>query len=326
MNHPILTRSNYPVFYRTSIRRINNGRIYEDYLQGLLANEDPNMLFRHINLNIFEETAIRIPENAILSETPDLEWMNKFFINPDKSLLICPNTPPVDIKQFNYYKIIDDYGISCIVYIHPNTQEVYVYKIPESGYINDTNNSNEHTINYYTKCVFHFKSTVKIWIYIDNKYQTHENNILIQITAKSYIYIGSSIKIFVSKDPITDYYFIIGNDRVSHHVAITKNDVLFMLDGIKVPEYEFLPFIPSDKMSNEKYWINAYAQFHNYYDSFTKTPFDTMKKYIKIANRNALWKRMIVSFKERFYDPDKGNYLSLGCDRFNKKRKISQAL
>ena len=316
------TPSDQPVFYKINTLYNDNDNIISwQCIRGLVSNENSKIIFRHISINTFEDIPTEIPDNALIDDYPSQEWIKKYFINPDMFLIERPNNRPSGTDGFPWYRIEDNGGMPYVAYVDSNTQETYVFKFPHNGYINEDISDDRYMINYYTECVFHFKRPIKTWIGIDDKDGCHGNSILIQVSNKTYIYIGSEIKIFVSKDPIVAYYSIMGNSMVPYPVALTEKEVFFMLDSVRITKSEIEQLLPFKNGTKEKYWGDAYSIFYQNENKLKKTPFDTIEKHLKIANRNALWSRMITSFKERYYDPNKGKFIKIAAKRF--KRYIS---
>lgn len=309
-----LTRSNIPIFYKIKI----DDNIWRNF-RGLLSNENDLYLFEHISLNRFKDEPTIIPDNCIKIETPSEEWMNNYFINENKTLAICPESTPVDITLFNWYEIMDNGGISYVVYVHKVGNEVYVYKIPDNVYIEQNNINIENYIKYYTECLFHFKSPIKVWLGKHTDMSFEGNTVLIQVTSKTYIYIGSEINIFVSNECITNYYSYVGNNSVPYPVALSENYIFFMLDKTIVLKSEFIEKSFGDNYTHTQ--INFDNAYNYYYKHKFKNldKFNTLENCIKIANRNAVVSKYVKSFKERFYNPDKGNYINIGSKQFKLK-------
>ena len=313
------TPSNKGVFYKVNTFFDDNNNIIScQHIRGLESNEDPKILFRHISINTFENIPTEIPDNAILDEKPSESWIREYFLNLDMFLIEHPENRPCGTEGFTWYRIEDNGNMSFVVYIHPNTNETYVFKFPDNGYINNINSDDSYMINYYTECIFHFKSPVKTWIGIDYNEKCHGNSILIQVSSKTYIYVGSVISIFVSKDPIIAYYSNMCKNKVPYPIALTETDVFLMLHSIKIPRSEIEGKISQNKKTKDKYWDEAYNIFYENESIIKKMPFDTLEKQIRIANGNALWSRIIRSFKERYYDPCKGNFIKIASKRFKK--------
>jgi hypothetical protein len=64
------------------------------------------------------------------------------------------------------------------------------------------------------------------------------NSVLVETTIGYYIYIGSEIFSFRTKEPVIDYVSIIGNNLVPYPYAKTNNNVYLMLERKIIPNSE----------------------------------------------------------------------------------------
>ena len=91
-----------------------------------------------------------------------------------------------------------------------------------------------------------------------------------------------------------------------------------MLDSVRISKSKIESLIPFKNNTKERYWGDAYNIFYKNKNKLEKTPFDTIEKNLKIANRNALWSKIVSSFKERYYNPYNGNFIKIAAKRFKK--------
>lgn len=90
----------------------------------------------------------------------------------------------------------------------------------------------------------------KIFIGNDPKHRSFKgNSIVIEIIPNNYLYIGSEIYTFKTKDEIIDYKSPIGNNDVPYPYAIGTKNTYLMIENI---------YIPNDLKENE----DPYAQYY----------------------------------------------------------------
>lgn len=123
--------------------------------------------------------------------------------------------------------------------------------------------SNEHT-----GAVIATYPVVKSWIgtssgrkpHCDHKpseaKQFYGNSILIQISAKKYVYIGEEVREFSLASVPVHYHSPIGNNDVPYPVIVTDKDVIFMLDMVSVPRSIFIERNETDD------WEGVYGDFY----------------------------------------------------------------
>lgn len=58
------------------------------------------------------------------------------------------------------------------------------------------------------------------------------NTILVEIKAKTYLYVGEAIKLFHFEEPIIKYVSIMGNNDVPYPFALTKNYAILLIEDI----------------------------------------------------------------------------------------------
>lgn len=83
------------------------------------------------------------------------------------------------------------------------------------------------------------------------------NSILLQITNKKYVFIGSFIYEFEPEDEITQYYSMIGNSDVPYPVAIGEKNVYFLIENCCLSKELF-----NDFPSKYSWGLDAYSKLY----------------------------------------------------------------
>jgi hypothetical protein len=184
----------------------------------------------------------------------------------------------VTYKKMKSYQIIDNGAIPFIVTVNNNEKSVQILK---QQFRSDTEDDSELTLDDY----INLKKILYKAIYIgkdpknftDGMGETWEksyegNSILLKISAKKFVYIGSEIYSFEldDGDKAVKYYSPMGPSGVPYPYLIGKKNTYFMLDNQAVPN-EFLDLTK-----------DAYDQF---YHSVTPSNKHSMKNVNMIENR-----------------------------------------
>lgn len=87
------------------------------------------------------------------------------------------------------------------------------------------------------------------------------NSILLELSAKKYIYIGSEIYEFHTEDTIESYYSLVGNNDVAYPVALGTENIYFMLDHTYVKR-EMILYPKMEAVD----WEGAYGMYYGFRD------------------------------------------------------------
>jgi len=125
------------------------------------------------------------------------------------------------------------------------------------------------TIQDYTKLIKTFSNVKKIFIGKDTKLGSKfdGNSILLQLSKNKYVYIGSWIYEFVTKDDhIVAYYSQVGNSDVPYPVALGEKNVYFMLDPIHAISGRMMGggLVPRSTFPPNTDWEDAYMLFYGH--------------------------------------------------------------
>ena len=105
------------------------------------------------------------------------------------------------------------------------------------------------------------------------------NTILLQLDHHHYVFIGSRIYEFKTKDSIVKYYSPMGNNQVPYPVAIGEKNVYFMLDQTYVPLSYF-------KRGMKKVdYICAYAYYYGHIGNQALSSFAKRMSRLKIISK-----------------------------------------
>jgi hypothetical protein len=112
------------------------------------------------------------------------------------------------------------------------------------------------------KEIFIGKSSGKSYMSDHSPAQAKEfigNSILLEISAKKYMYIGTEIYTFETEDVIESYFSLVGNNDVPYPIALGTDNVYFMLDHTYVKR-EMVAF-PKMKAVD---WEGVYAMYYGF--------------------------------------------------------------
>lgn len=95
----------------------------------------------------------------------------------------------------------------------------------------DNNDEYDEDIIVYDERILRITNFIGYFYGFDTSpFEMHNNSVLVKITNKKYIYIGSEIYSFYTDEIITDYISYMGNNNVPYPVAYSENYVFFMAD------------------------------------------------------------------------------------------------
>ena len=184
------------------------------------------------------------------------------------------------MKGYKSYMTHYNGGRPYLVYIKNN--DVHIYKESKNLDIKDDDYDLKNHMNnswMYIDFVKNYK-VKKVFIGFDSckfdgsdvvnlgKKWSMGNTILLQISNNKYIIIDATIQEFTTKDEITQFFAQIGQNDIPYPVALSKDNVYFMLDLIYIPRNLF------PKMKEAEF-ENAYSYFYgnkdDEYDNISKT-------------------------------------------------------
>ena len=91
------------------------------------------------------------------------------------------------------------------------------------------------------------------------------NSILLHVSGKKYIHIGTEIYEFIMEDEFEAYFSMVGNNDVPYPVVLGKENVYFMLES----EHTYVPRTYFPTIKNKTQWENAYMYFYGHIDPQT---------------------------------------------------------
>ena len=142
----------------------------------------------------------------------------------------------------------------------------------------------------YTKLIKTFSNVKKIFIGKDRKLGKNfdGNSILLQLSKNKYVYIGSWIYEFVTKDDsIVAYFSKVGNSDVPYPVALGEKNVYFMLEATNKPTYGRrkhvvgAAIVPRSVFPPNTDWEDAYMLFYGHHKLDADGHPEPLKKYAK---------------------------------------------
>lgn len=231
-------------------------------LKGIKA--DNNHIYKYISYNNFENFKTKIPEGAKLRKKQSPKFINEVY---------CGNkVQPVEDKH-----IIDKYKNDKFYYTHDNGARPFCVYI-NKAYVDIYKILDKFIIDFDTIISRAFYSQkiaslnpLKVFIGISSgaKYCDHTNSnanikfftgnsILVQIAKFKYIYIGSEVYEFDTKDDhILKYYSAVGNNDVPYPVSEGNKYIYFMQNGCFR--------IEKAKFPKNVIFEDAYSYYYNNY-------------------------------------------------------------
>ena len=159
----------------------------------------------------------------------------------------------VDKPKGKFYDIHDNGGRPFRVYLYGFTASIY------KGTFLDKGTSLDGTYTY-DKLITTVRTNKS---YLGSKGKDAGNSILLHLSGKKYMYIGSNIYEFQMEDEVDSYFSMIGNSDVPYPVLLGTQYVYFMLDHVYVSRRLFSPSMTA------KQWEDAYACYYGYIDPMT---------------------------------------------------------
>ena len=169
----------------------------------------------------------------IIQSKNGVKRWKKIEIKNSKKTVKSKNTKKtLKIKNSKDYLTHDNGGRPFKVCI--NDKNISIYKLPDNyDYINNSPNKNNYTklIKLYNnvKQIFIGKSVKGDDANGNNKFGLG-NSLLLEIANNKYVFIGETIYEFSTNSPITNFFSMIGNSDVPYPLALTKDNVYFLID------------------------------------------------------------------------------------------------
>lgn len=113
------------------------------------------------------------------------------------------------------------------------------------------------------------------------------NSILLELSAKKYMYIGIEIYTFETEDKIESYYSLVGNNDVPYPIALGTENIYFMLDNTYVKR-EMVAF---PKMKDVD-WEGVYDMYYGFRDPVSGNIIEGMKDEKERVNLEQHSKKM----------------------------------
>ena len=160
------------------------------------------------------------------------------------------------IPKGKTYDIHDNGGRPFRVIIHNNKASIYTWSILNNS--NSEVNYDKLIKKYNIKKIYIGKSTgYPYGDHSKNLKYFDGNSILLQLTQKNFVYIGSIIYEFILNDEVEKYYSMVGRNDVPYPVLLGKKNVYFMNDKEYVNRDKF------PKNMKKSNWEGAYVLYYN---------------------------------------------------------------
>jgi hypothetical protein len=162
------------------------------------------------------------------------------------------------MKGYQRYFIHNNGGRPYLVYINKKLKTVRIYKESKDFYVESWGEAEPWS---YIELVKEYKQIVKIFVgksplnsmtsfsWGDGP-EFDGNSILLQLTKQTYVYIGSEIYKFTTKDQIKRFISPVGNNDVPYPYAFGTKFCYFFLDWIKL---SFTPFMKTKEFKDNPY-------------------------------------------------------------------------
>lgn len=184
-----------------------------------------------------------------------------------------------------------------------NNKNVSIYKLPEDyNYDNGHANKKDYTILVKTynnvKQIFIGKSVKGDDANGNNNFGLG-NSVLLEIANNKYVFIGDAIYEFSTSSPIVEFFSMIGNSDVPYPLALTKDNVYFLIDkgyyGYLSKEYF------TDFPRKYNWALDSYSKLWGQYpftmdeNNLTKSEYDKLD----YSERTKLQKKISLSNKSK---------------------------
>jgi hypothetical protein len=180
-------------------------------------------------------------------------WMVSCASNDVKKWIPADTFPTIKYKGYKAYNIHHNGNFPYVVYVKGNDVHIYKRSFAYDDEVKDASFGNFPRNQY----VIHIKSYKVKNVFIGKGNSDSEdgpvpgNTVLLQVSKNKYIFVGGIIYEFEADDIVAYHSQIMGND-IPYPVALSKNNVYFLLDKV---------YIPIDKFGKFNDWASAY----NYY-------------------------------------------------------------
>jgi len=230
----MITPDNARLKYSDFVRyeQHDDDSIFYNMLMGLELKK--GFIHEYISMNVFAEESTKIPKGYKKVPTK-LKYMKKLFLNKTRKLLDGKHYKAVKTlnKGAKTYQIMDNGGISFVVYVNPGKKSekvVRVYAVSDKHYSIHNDNIFERyislVIEFTPKRIFIGKSPKNAMTTFSGGYgpEFDGNTILLHIKAETYVLIGSTIEqiTICTGDTITSYKSPVGNSGVPYPFIIGK--------------------------------------------------------------------------------------------------------
>lgn len=96
------------------------------------------------------------------------------------------------------------------------------------------------------------------------------NSILLQLTRKKYVYVGSKLYEFTTDKPIIQYYSYMGNSGVPYPIAVSTDTIYLMLEKVSMPISLFEQYGRGEHIGYYPYDIYYFILTKNEKKEYTK--------------------------------------------------------
>jgi len=242
-----------------------------EYILSFRGIEDDGKFYEYVSYNTFKNEPSIIPEGYVKCET-DLDYVNDYRCGNKKILSeVTPVIPESRHTSHELYWTHDNGGRAFAVYYNKNSdsqedKNVYIYEFPKDvAWPWDEEVESE---NYYVDLVATY-SPINVWIpkghlintqnVEDNHLRFEGNSILLQLTERKCVFIGTEIYEFDldENENVHSYYSLVGNSDVPYPVLVGSKNVYFMLD---------YKFVPIEKFNNftELQFMDGYSYYYGH--------------------------------------------------------------
>ncbi len=209
-----------------------------------------------LKFNLFSDSDTPIPEGASTENPLDEEWIKKFMYDANKHRAVRRTL--WQHEDDDWYAIHDNGGRSFVVYT--NDSRVSVYRIPVDSYIwdEDWKEPFEENLDLYTELVVEVQNPSRVFLGKDKRIRNRGNSVLVETDRenKRYLFIGGdSIYRFQTTERIRTLYSWVGPSDASYPVAVSQNNVYFMIDRVYLPKTSF-------PVQERNTWMDCYTEYY----------------------------------------------------------------
>ena len=265
-------------------KRKKNGTIYTHNIAGIPAEK--GFIYKHIDYNQFEKEPSKIP-SGFRKRKISKYWIEEFGCGDKKRIDEVKWSKTIH-KGWKTYITLDNGGQPFLVAIKGKTVKIFIIK-PDIKIIFGFELKPYHYTHlikeYQVEKVFIGKSPKnESTIYSGGFGKKWDgNSVLLELPNNKYVFIGTEIYEFSTKDKIISFISPVRNNLVPYPTALSQDNAFFMLDKNYVP----IEYINELKL-NKTEMTDLYTHYYGHYTGKSLKKYAKKMKNVKIIQKR-LW-------------------------------------